>query len=142
MICPGCKNEMIVVEYHQIELDHCTNCGGVWFDAGELALFLAASKLKSAEDTVQEIVNSPEAGAPHKRRKCPICHHGMKEVAIGQPPLHLDVCSQGDGLWFDGGEVHELVARMAARMATTGDSQQGIIAFVNEVFQAESKGTA
>jgi Zn-finger nucleic acid-binding protein len=36
MICPACKYDMIVVEYHNIELDYCNNCKGVWFDSGEL----------------------------------------------------------------------------------------------------------
>jgi len=42
MICPVCKSDMIDVEYHQIELDYCTNCHGVWFDAEELGLLFDA----------------------------------------------------------------------------------------------------
>jgi len=40
MICPACRDEMIVVEYKKIELDICVSCRGVWFDADELGLLL------------------------------------------------------------------------------------------------------
>ena len=38
MICPTCKSDMIVVEHDNVELDYCTDCSGVWFDAGEMNL--------------------------------------------------------------------------------------------------------
>jgi len=31
---------MFVIEYNEIELDYCNQCGGVWFDQGELELML------------------------------------------------------------------------------------------------------
>jgi Zn-finger nucleic acid-binding protein len=40
MICPVCDRDMTVVEYKGIELDYCTGCQGIWFDAGELGLLL------------------------------------------------------------------------------------------------------
>lgn len=36
MHCPKCGNEMIVIEYEGIELDKCSDCGGIYFDNGEL----------------------------------------------------------------------------------------------------------
>jgi len=49
MICPVCKCDMIVVEYHNIELDYCTTCKGVWFDSGELELLLESHGLEEAK---------------------------------------------------------------------------------------------
>ena len=49
MICPICKNDMIVVEHNKIELDYCLNCHGVWFDSGELELLLKSMKLESSD---------------------------------------------------------------------------------------------
>ncbi len=45
MICPACKNDMIVVEYQRIELDFCPHCRGVWFDCGELELMLKSAHI-------------------------------------------------------------------------------------------------
>ena len=36
MKCPKCGFELETEEYHGIEIDRCTQCDGVWFDAGEV----------------------------------------------------------------------------------------------------------
>ena len=40
MDCPVCKNAMITLELQEVEIDHCTDCGGIWLDAGELEMLL------------------------------------------------------------------------------------------------------
>lgn len=35
MRCPKCGQELREERYHKIQVDRCTACGGVWFDAGE-----------------------------------------------------------------------------------------------------------
>ncbi|MBC8412250.1 MAG: zf-TFIIB domain-containing protein [Nitrospira sp.] len=36
MRCPRCGMELIAVNYRGIEVDKCSECEGVWLDAGEL----------------------------------------------------------------------------------------------------------
>ena len=35
MKCPKCGHDLTVEQYRGLEIDRCTNCDGVWFDAGE-----------------------------------------------------------------------------------------------------------
>lgn len=35
MKCPKCGYDLITGEWHRIQIDQCTNCHGIWFDAGE-----------------------------------------------------------------------------------------------------------
>ncbi len=35
MKCPKCGYDLITGEWHGIEIDQCTHCHGLWFDAGE-----------------------------------------------------------------------------------------------------------
>lgn len=50
MRCPKCGMELVEIDYKTIKIDKCTECTGVWLDAGELE---AVSKLeKSALDKV------------------------------------------------------------------------------------------
>ncbi|MDD4954319.1 MAG: zf-TFIIB domain-containing protein [Candidatus Omnitrophica bacterium] len=134
MICPTCKNLMIVVEYSQIELDHCLNCHGVWFDAGELQLLLERMGITSSEMDADGLINAPVPKTREKKRKCPICSKIMKKANIGQQPIvMIDACTEGDGLWFDGGEVHALVSQLAKGKG----SHQKIISFLKEAFKAE-----
>ncbi len=137
MICPNCKQPMIVVEHRQIELDYCTKCEGVWFDSGELELFLHSMNLESPGLVMGDILTSPEIKSSHKERRCPICRRRMKKTAIGEPAIHIDVCREGDGLWFDGGEVHQLIRQLVQTPSAKESSQHQIVTFLGEVFRAK-----
>jgi len=36
MKCPKCGMELIEVDYKNVRIDKCSECDGVWLDAGEL----------------------------------------------------------------------------------------------------------
>jgi len=130
---------MIVVEYKNIELDHCNDCHGVWFDSTELELLLKLLNLVSHNLPLDDILKSPEATSPEKKRKCPICRKKMKKTTIGEHPrVLIDVCPQKHGLWFDGGEVAQLLKHLAGEKPARKDSQQQVISFLKEAFKAEA----
>jgi len=142
MICPVCKYNMIVVEYHNIELDYCNSCKGVWFDSGELELLLESHSFEETRVFLDGILNSQEAVSSEKKRNCPVCGHKMKKTAIGgQPEILIDICRDKHGLWFDGGEVTQLIRRLAEEHPTKHDSKEQVISFLEEVFEApEQRG--
>jgi hypothetical protein len=128
---------MIVVEHSKVELDYCTNCQGVWFDTGELELLLNSADVDGRNLLLTKILNSPVAESTEKKRKCPICSNKMKKTTVGQQPeILIDVCRQGDGLWFDGGEVTTLVKQIANELPSNQDSQQKMLDFLRDVFKA------
>jgi Zn-finger nucleic acid-binding protein len=62
----------------------------------------------------------------------------MKKIVIGQEPeILLDVCRQGDGLWFDGGELGHLVRQLVRKPMEKPTPQQEIFAFLQEVFKTK-----
>jgi Zn-finger nucleic acid-binding protein len=137
MICPVCKYDMIVVEYHNIELDYCNSCKGVWFDSGELELLLKSYGLEEPRAFFDGIFNSREAASPEKKRNCPICGHKMKKTVLGgQPEILIDVCRDKHGLWFDGGEVTQLLRHLAGEHPPERNSKGQVISFLGEVFGA------
>jgi len=109
MDCPVCKNAMITLELQEVEIDYCTDCGGIWLDAGEL------EELLGQADKAAQLLASfeTEPGCAEKQRKCPICDKKMQKIIIGQsqPTLLIDKCAKGDGLWFDNGELHNIFDR-------------------------------
>ena len=140
MICPTCHEVMIVVEQDEIELDHCVNCYGVWFDAGELALMLERMGLDIGDFSIAKIIDLPEAKSAEKKRRCPICGRKMTKTHIGQEPeVLIDVCPQGDGLWFDSGEIHHIIEQCAAKSGTELDSENRVLAFLGDTFKAEGQ---
>jgi Zn-finger nucleic acid-binding protein len=100
---------MITLELQEVEIDYCTDCGGIWLDAGELEMLL------DDRERADKLLNSfnVEANCPEKPRKCPICLKKMLKVIVGneQPILLIDKCRKGDGLWFDKGELQDIFGR-------------------------------
>lgn len=136
MVCPACKSEMIIVEHHNIELDYCTSCRGVWFDAGELELLLQSLGMGEHHAFLEATIASAEASSTEKRRKCPICVRKMKKVLIPGSEVLVDACRNGHGIWFDGGEVAHLLAMLGE--TSPGRPEQEVIGFLKDVFQYEA----
>ncbi len=106
MDCPRCKNTLIILELDEIETDYCTECGGIWFDKGELEL------IADNEKAVKELLSyfSKDADIKEKSISCPICKKKMDKVYVDKnKKIIIDECPEGHGLWFDKGEILELI---------------------------------
>jgi hypothetical protein len=100
---------MITMELAELEIDHCTECGGIWLDAGELELLLGEPE--KAKGLLASF--HVDTGTTEKRRRCPICEKKMQKIVVGtsKPALLIDKCRRGDGLWFDKGELQDILDR-------------------------------
>jgi Zn-finger nucleic acid-binding protein len=109
MDCPVCKDAMITLELAEVEIDYCTGCSGIWLDAGELEMLLGDAQ--KAERLLASF--KVDRDCREKPRKCPICLKKMEKVVVGsdQPMLLVDKCRRGDGLWFDKGELQDILSR-------------------------------
>lgn len=108
MNCPVCKQSaMVTLELDEVEIDYCTQCDGIWLDKGELELLLGEPQ------KAKDLLNSfqADAGNAEKVLKCPICYKNMQKIIVGntKSKLLIDKCRKGDGLWFDKGELHNIV---------------------------------
>jgi Zn-finger nucleic acid-binding protein len=131
MDCPVCKNAMVVLELQQVEIDHCFACGGIWLDAGELELLI--------DDPVRsrELLESFEvdSACTEAKRKCPICRKKMEKVLVGadKPQLLIDRCRKRHGLWFDRGELQDILERANL------DEHSKIRQLLTEIFATERR---
>jgi Zn-finger nucleic acid-binding protein len=108
MDCPVCHNAMVTLELAEIEIDHCLACGGIWLDRGELEALIGSPD--QAHQAVHSLVPTPMPR--ERRRRCPLCDKRMDKVAVGssRPEVLVDRCPQGEGLWFDRGELRQILA--------------------------------
>ncbi len=137
MYCPVCKAPMIIVEHERIELDYCTTCLGVWFDAGELSLMMESMDLEVGELNIADIMTLPEKGVAEKKRRCPACRRKMKKAAIGHDPeVVIDVCPRGEGMWFDGGELGQVIKQRLDKSTAESGAPDRVVNFLGEVFKA------
>lgn len=97
---------MITLELEDVEIDYCTNCEGIWLDAGELELLL------DEPDKAKNLLSSfrVDSVSTERTKKCPICNKKMQKVVVGssRPALLIDKCRKGDGLWFQKGELQDI----------------------------------
>jgi len=126
MICPVCKEPLIILELHEIEIDYCPSCSGIWLDAGELELLL--------EDQVEreKIISSFHLDPDHPERpyRCPICRKKMDKVYVGdKKELLIDKCPYNDGIWFDKGELKDVLE--------LGDKDNKVVELLSELFDTK-----
>ncbi len=108
MNCPVCEqNAMVTLELNDVEIDFCTQCDGIWLDKNELELLLGH------EERAKKLLNSFKVDSENteKVRKCPICYKKMQKIIVGntKSKVLIDKCRKGDGLWFDKGELSNII---------------------------------
>lgn len=100
MDCPKCKHSMREFEHNGITLDYCKQCGGVWFDEGEVADYFLLAKDIPSEAKIEYDYND-------KGPRCP--HDGIPLTKMNYiDDLELDFCIGCKGIFFDKGEVKKL----------------------------------
>lgn len=133
MDCPVCGRDaaMITLELHEVEIDYCPQCEGIWLDEGELEILLGegrdAKKLLASFRTAQNVKETA--------RKCPICDKRMEKVDVGAGNNKelLDVCLRRHGIWFD---RHELKRTLElARL----DEDDKVVRLLSEMFEGTEK---
>lgn len=105
MRCPACEAPLLAIEYDEVEVDYCTECRGIWLDAGELELLFGDGA------HVQEFLRGGvDAPGRESARKCPICRTTMgKQRTRGGEEILYDQCPNGHGLWLDDGELSAIM---------------------------------
>lgn len=132
MDCPACKQPLIVVEHTGIEVDWCPACKGLWFDAGELELLAEMAQREFAMPVPDPAAPPQAAGTPV--RTCPRCPAKMSMQTIaGSPPVQVDLCPRGHGIWLDQGELSALIRGMP--LSARSGNTQVLAGFLGEVFR-------
>ena len=130
MNCPACKTSMIILELHQIEIDYCPDCKGIWLDTGELELLI------DDETEKEKLLNSfiLQEHAKEKRYRCPVCNKKMDKVlqADDDNPVMIDKCKKDHGFWFDKNELNLLLARSSSGKDNT------VLNLLNDMFNFET----
>lgn len=103
LTCPKCVKPMSTWCPADVQIDHCTRCKGLWFDANELTRHLASIGSR-------RLTQQPEAGA-QTILPCPRC---PRQKLVGGYLLDVAVesCPDCEGIFLDLGEVHELLGAL------------------------------
>jgi len=118
MDCPKCVGKLEKKKVENVELDACTVCEGIWFDAGELEAVIKADSTDRFDyiDVGREEFDGAEIAASgvnlnDKKGRCPRCDDSTDLVQTQyerDEKLKIDMCPKGHGIWLDGGEIQTL----------------------------------
>lgn len=101
--CPACGGTMETISFHDIQVDRCTACKGLWFDALEKE-HLDAIRGSEGIDIGRPTENQQKAA----RINCPVCHTQMiLMVDHRHPKVHYHSCQVCYGVFFNAGEFRE-----------------------------------
>lgn len=97
MFCPKCPEKKLkeITTIHDVKVDCCKLCRGIWFDSGELEeiFTLAARELTVSIDSLKQ------------RYKCPRCDKPLYSFPYPQTDVMIDMCNECSGLWLDANEL-------------------------------------
>jgi Zn-finger nucleic acid-binding protein len=106
MRCPKCRADMEQIEYEGTEVDRCTICSGIWFDAGEIDVLRdksAAAAIDTGDAKTGKQSNAMDS------YQCPRCSGGMVRVVDPrQTHIRYETCSSCNGSYLDAGELKDL----------------------------------
>lgn len=124
MNCPNDNEELEKVLFHNVEVDYCPKCLGIWFDKDELRL---------AKDEKDKQLNWLDVDLWRDKDKfhvsrgdkhCPVDRTGLMEVKYDKSKIdphtrsfsgnfgvgaRVDFCKMCEGIWLDRGEFKQII---------------------------------
>jgi uncharacterized protein len=110
MSCPDCGKGLAPKAYNEIEINECVNCGGKWFERGQL---------KSAKDNENENMSwldfdpfgkdAEALSIQSEGKQCPNCSKKMSSLKYSKSNIIIDKCMHCEGVWLDSGEFPKII---------------------------------
>ncbi|MFO6423218.1 rhomboid family intramembrane serine protease [Motilimonas sp. KMU-193] len=112
-LCPCCyKQPLKQTQYQNQEVDLCTECGGLWFEGGELeASYAHQQQQHSLKDNIGAYVNTSD-------KACPDCSKSLDTFKIiDNFDVEIDLCTSCNGVWIDKHELEQVEHTPSLRQA-------------------------
>lgn len=106
MNCPKCSATMETVTFEEIDVDRCTRCHGIWFDARE------QEHLRDKRGSAKIDLEHPGGGGKDfnaiRKINCPVCKGPMiAMVDPRQSHIQFESCTVCYGVFLDAGEFKD-----------------------------------
>jgi uncharacterized protein len=120
------------LDFRGIHLDDCPQCGGVWFDDGEL------NELKNLGDELA-MASLEDRAVPagcvqvveQKSKMCPVCNERLTPFKyMYTSELVLDECDNCFGVWVQDGELEKMAAVLEDHEPKLSQAKREVIAAV------------
>lgn len=102
-MCPTCDIPLKEGGLHGEKVDKCTECGGIFFDKGELESILKIVRLYQSIKLDEPDIPNISDTEIKRIVKCPADLASMDPVIIAG--VTIDICPKCKGIWLDRGEI-------------------------------------
>lgn len=109
MECPNDKEQLEKVLFHNVEVDYCPKCLGIWFDKDELRLAKDDKDKQLNWVDVDLWRDKSKFQLSHGDKHCPSCRAGLVEVKYDGSKTRIDFCKMCEGAWLDRGEFKQII---------------------------------
>ena len=106
MNCPIDQSELQSEKFHNIDIDRCPQCHGMWLDYAEL------DALEDQVMTDDHAKGTLIFSTAPSNLACPKCGELLKSFDYRLYNLQLEVCPQLHGFWLDRGEEDRVLELM------------------------------
>lgn len=109
MDCPNHHGKLEKILFHNVEVDFCNECLGIWFDQDEL---------RWAKDDKDKKLNWLDVDLWRDKGRfkilpgkkfCPVDHVALCEVGYDDSKVKVDFCKMCQGVWLDRGEFKQIM---------------------------------
>jgi Zn-finger nucleic acid-binding protein len=97
--CPRCDSRLYMIERGGVRLDHCWECGGIWFEKHELDELVD-------DDGTLELLIEITGKLKGESLLCPECREMMSTHEVFG--VYVDQCPECKGVWMDKGETEKV----------------------------------
>jgi Zn-finger nucleic acid-binding protein len=109
MECPNDKEQLEKVLFHNVEVDFCHKCLGIWFDKDELRQSKDDKDNKLNWLDIDLWRDKLKFQVSHGNKLCPVCRVGLREVKYDDSKIRVDFCKMCQGIWLDRGEFKQII---------------------------------
>lgn len=136
-LCPDCRIPMDQMSFREVQLDDCPQCGGIWFDDGEL------KKLQSIGDqlsfhTLEEKAVPDRSVMPQEAaaKLCPVCNERLTPYRyMYSSDVVLDECDDCYGVWVQDGELEKMAHYLESEQQKIDPTKRKVMAAVSAEVQ-------
>jgi hypothetical protein len=109
MFCPNDNEKLEKVLFHNVEVDYCPKCLGIWFDIDELR-FVKDNKDENLNWLDVDLWRDKGRFDVVRIKKfCPVCRVGLQEIRYDDSKVKIDFCKMCNGVWLDRGEFKQIM---------------------------------
>jgi len=116
------------MEYENVEIDVCDECGGVWLDTGELETILGTGSDSAPPSHPTKNAKGEDL------RDCPVCVSKLAKDKYGTSEIIVDRCPHGDGVFLDKGELEAIQQHCANQSDTSAGHEDMAGRFLSKFF--------